>query len=196
MPANSTARSVYHMERLNIVNRSRNLGFTTLELTVVVLLGLIITVMGLPSLSKTQAAYRASGDGRGIAETLALAKMRAGTNFTKERVTFDSAANTYQLERYNKANDAFELDGGVKYLSSGVSFGFAGITLPAGGQTTITQTSPMAFNSRGIPINGSNQPTGDGAIYYYNTTGYFAVTVGLSSRVQTWKYANSAWVAQ
>jgi Tfp pilus assembly protein FimT len=184
------------MELRNIVNRSRDFGFTTLELTVVILLGLIIMVIGLPSLSKTQAAYRASGDGRGIAETLALAKMRAGANFTKERVTFDTVANTYQLERYNKASDAYELDGGVKYLSSGVAFGFGPISLPAGGQSTITQTSPMAFNSRGIPINAGNQPTGDSAIYYYNTTGYFAVTIGLSSRVQIWKYANSAWVAQ
>lgn len=196
MPANSRARPGHHMELRNIVNRSRNLGFTTLELTVVVLLGLIIMVMGLPSLSKTQAAYRASGDGRGIAETLALAKMRAGANFTKERVTFDTAASTYQLERYNKTTDAYELDGGVKYLSSGVAFGFGAISLPAGGQSTIAQTSPMAFNSRGIPINAGNQPTGDSAIYYYNTTGYFAVTIGLSSRVQLWKYANSAWVAQ
>jgi Tfp pilus assembly protein FimT len=184
------------MERRNILNRSSSPGFSTLELTVVVLLALIIMVMGLPSLSRTQAAYRASGDGRGIAETLALAKMRAGANFTKERLTFDTVANTYQLERYNKANDAFELDGGIKYLSTGVVFGFGGITLPAGGQTTIAQTSPMAFNSRGIPINGSNQPTGDSAIYYYNSSGYFAVTVGLSSRIQIWKYENSAWVTQ
>ena len=171
-------------------------GFTLVELMIVIMIGIIVTLFGLPSLTKTQAAYRASGNGRAIAEMLALAKMRAGANFTKEQVVFDTTSNTYHLEQYDKTSSAFVADGGTEYLSSGVSFGYGSITAEAGTQTTMTQSSPITFNSRGIPINGSNQPTGEGAIYYYNSSGYFAVTVGLNSRIQEWKWVNSAWVAQ
>ena len=179
-----------------MVRHSAIVGFTTFELMIVVALGLIIMVIGLPSFTKTQALYRASGDGRSIAETLTLAKMRAGANFTKERVVFNPADNTYQLEKYNKTTGNFEVDGGVKNLSTGVSFGFGSISTPAGSQTTITQTTTMTFNSRGIPVDNSNQPTADNAVYLNNSTGYYAVSIALSGRIQVWKSTPSGWVVQ
>ncbi len=172
------------------------LGFTTFELMIVVAIGLIIMVVGLPSISKTQALYRASGDGRSIAETLTLAKMRAGANFTKERVVFNTADSTFQLEKYNKTTGNFEIDGGVKNLSTGVAYGYGSIGNPAGSQTTITQTPIITFNSRGIPVDNSNQPTADYAVYFNNSAGYYAVSVALSGRIQVWKNTPAGWTTQ
>jgi len=60
----------------------------------------------------------------------------------------------------------------------------------------VANTACITFNSRGIPVNGSNQPTADHSLYIHNSSGYYAVSVALSGRIQMWKYVNSAWVAQ
>ena len=185
-----------NIKRRMAVRHSPIQGFTTFELMIVLGIGLIIMAIGLPSFTKTQALYRASGDGRSIAETLTLAKMRAGANFTKARVVFNPADSTYQLEKYNKTTNNYEIDGGVKNLSTGVAFGYGSIGTPAGSQTTITQSPIMIFNSRGIPVDNSNQPTADYAVYFNNSTGYYAVSVALSGRVQVWRNTPSGWVAQ
>ncbi len=181
---------------MTIVSKSGTAGFSTVELFIVIGIMLIITAIGLPSLTKTQAVYRVSDDARSIAESLTLAKMRAGANLTPERLSLNTGNNTYQLEQYNKTTTSWDLDQGVKYLNNGVSFGYGSISSPAGSQSAIVQTSPVIFNSRGIPVNGSNQPTPEDAIYLYNSSGYFAVTVALSGRIQVWKYMSSAWVSQ
>jgi Tfp pilus assembly protein FimT len=169
-----------------------------IELLVVIGLALIITAIALPSLSKTQASYRVSGDARNIAQTLTLAKMKAGANFTQERLTVNVANNTYQMERYSATPmPNWTIDGGVQSLDTGVTFGFGSIgTAPPNSQGSIAETTPVVFDSRGIAIDGSSQPTGADAIYLSNSAGYYAITVGLSGRVQVWKYANGAWVGQ
>ncbi len=171
-------------------------GFTMLELLIVVAVGLTLTVIAIPNLGTTIATYRVSGDGRAISEQLTLAKMKAGANFTRVRIVFDTSNNTYQLEKYDKAAAAYVADGALKRLSPGVAFGYGSISAPAGTQSTIAQSSPIIFNSRGIPVDGSNAPTPTNAVYFYNSTGYHAVSVALSGRIQVWKWVNSAWSAQ
>lgn len=177
-------------------SRSGALGFSTLEVIVVLAIGLVIVVLGVPSLSRTQAVYRASGDAKSLAQSLTLAKMRAGSNFTQERVTVNTANNTFQLEQYDKTNSSWIADGGTQYLSAGVTFGYGSITTPAGSQSLIANSTPVIFNSRGIPVNGANQPTSEDVVYISNSSGYYAITVALSGRIQTWKYTNGAWVTQ
>jgi Tfp pilus assembly protein FimT len=178
------------------IRRARVSGFSALELLIVIAIGLVIVALGLPSITKTQALYRVMGDARSLAEDLTLAKMRAGANFTQERLTLNTSSGSYVLELYNKSTSAWVSDGGPQYLTSGVSFGYGSITLPAGSQSTMAQTTPIIFNSRGIPVNASNQPTGEDAFYLTNSSGYYAVTVAMSGRIQIWKYVNSSWVAQ
>jgi len=176
--------------------QARNTGFSVLELLIVLAIGLVIAVLAIPSLTETLALYRVSADAKLLGQDLMVAKMRAGTNFTKERLNANTAANTYQLEQYDKTGLTWDPDGETKYLSSGVSFGFGSISTPAGSQSSIAQSAVVTFNSRGIPVNGSNQATPEDALYIRNATGYYAVSVALSGRVQVWKYVNSSWVGQ
>jgi Tfp pilus assembly protein FimT len=180
----------------NLITDFRNAGFSSLELLAVISIGLAITVLGVPSIQKTQSVYRVSADARSLAEDLTLAKMRAGANFTQERLNLNTATNTYQLEQYDKSSSTWVSDGGIKYLNTGVTFGYGSISIPAGSQSTLAQSTLITFNSRGIPVNASNQPTADYSCYVRNSSGYYAVSVALSGRIQMWKYANAAWVAQ
>jgi Tfp pilus assembly protein FimT len=173
-------------------------GFSSLELIIVISIALVIVMLWVPSLSKTQAIYRVTGDARSLAEDLTLAKMRAGANFTQERLNLNTTTNTYALEQFDKTASppAWVSDGGSRYLNAGVTFGYGSISTPAGSQSTLAQSTLITFNSRGIPVNGSNQPTADDALYIHNSSGYYAVSVALSGRIQIWKYVTSAWVLQ
>ena len=179
-----------------LISNFRRAGFSVLELLAVISIGLAIVVLGVPSIQKTQTVYRVSSDARSLAEDLTLAKMRAGANFTQERLNLQTSTNTYQLEQYDKSSSTWVSDGGIKYLNTGVTFGYGSISTPAGSQSTLAQSALIAFNSRGIPVNGSNQPTADYSLYIHNSSGYYAVSVALSGRIQMWKYVNSAWVPQ
>jgi hypothetical protein len=111
-------------------------------------------------------------------------------------VNFNTTAGTYQLEVWNKASSTFQLEGGTFNLPPGITFGYGAITAPAGSQTSITQSIPIAFNSRGIPIDGSGNPISSTAAIYMGDSsgGYCAVSVTLSGQTKTWQYSGSSWV--
>jgi len=160
--------------------------------------GLILTVVGLPSLTNTLGVYRIAGDAKNIAGSLAQAKMRAGATFSREQIQMDTTNKRIQFYQRLNAGASWVAEGGPRYLSSGVSFGYGTITAPAGGQSAISQSTAVTFNSRGIPIDDSTgQPKTDYAIYVKDGSGrYYAITVSLSGRSQIWKYSGTAWVAQ
>ena len=90
----------------------------------------------------------------------------------------------------------FTNDGGPIYLAQGLSFGYGSITSPAGTQTTISNTSPVIFNSRGIPITAAGVATATDAIYLTDQYGdTYAITVYASGKVTTWMYSGGAWHA-
>jgi Tfp pilus assembly protein FimT len=157
---------------------------------------LVISIFALPSLQETQAVYRISGDARAIAQAMALAKLRAGAGFTRGRLSVDSDSGMFALEKYDKASTQFLPDGGAQYLNKGVSFGFGTITTPAGSQTSIHQSPTVTFNSRGIPIDDSGQPSADYAVYLNNSGHYYAVTVAMTGRIQVLQYRDAAWVTE
>jgi len=170
------------------------------ELLVVVAILLIVSAIVIPYMATTLQNYRVVGDARGIAAELALARMRAASNFTKARLNFNLTANTYQLEVWNKAANggagAYQTEGGVRALSQTVSFGFGTLTAPAGAQSVIAQPSPsqITFDSRGFSENSTGTPIGTAAIYMRNTRGVTcAVTVGLAGQATAWEYNGSSW---
>jgi Tfp pilus assembly protein FimT len=170
-------------------------GFSSFELVVVLALILIVGVISIPSLRRTLEAYRGSSAIRGIAGQLALSRMRAGSDFTRTKLVIDSTNRTYVRQLYNKTSAAYEPEGGTQYLDRGVSFGFGGITTPAGGQSSISQTTDVIFNSRGIPITSGGTPIGTYVIYLNNNAGtYYAVSVNTTGQIRTWKYRGGAWV--
>jgi prepilin-type N-terminal cleavage/methylation domain-containing protein len=172
----------------------RQSGFSMLELLVVVSITLVLAAIGIPRVAAVVQNYRTVGDARSIASQFALARMRAASNFTRARLNFNLAANTYQLEVWNKTAAAFQIEGAVQSLSQGVTFGFGSIATPAGSQSPIAQTTPITFNSRGITVDGSGNPTGNSAIYITNGNGlYFAVTASLTGQTRAWEYNGTTW---
>lgn len=172
-------------------------GFSSLELLIVVVLILILTVVSIPSLRRTLEAYRGSSAVRGIAGQIALSRMRAASDFTRTKLVIDTTNNTYVRQVYNKTATppGYETEGATQSLGQGVSFGFGSITTPAGGQSSISQTTEIIFNSRGIPINSGGTPIGTDAIYLSNGAGaYYAVSVNTTGQIRSWQYYAGAWV--
>ncbi len=65
--------------------RAQN-GFSLLETLIVVALVGVIATIAIPQLNNSIAYFRLSGDARSVSNAVALAKMRAASNFSKTRV--------------------------------------------------------------------------------------------------------------
>lgn len=177
-----------------------------LELSIVVAVMLVILAIGIPNLQTAIQSYRTAGDVRVIASQLALAKMRAAANFTDARVNFNSFAYNsstgtyqYQLEVYNQSTAAWAIDQtgtvntGLQNLSTNTVYGYGSIATAAGTQGTISNSSLIEFNSRGVPVTSGLVATGSYAVYLNNGSGqYFAVTVSPSGNIQMWQMNGTA----
>ena len=92
---------------------------------------------------------------------------------------------------------------GQTNLSTGVNFGFGSVAAaPSNTQgtigqaplcrqndntTTIAGTACVIFNSRGLPVDSSGQPTGVDAVYLKDSTAVFGVTVGATGMIRLWR---------
>ena len=188
--------------------KPRDHGFSSVELTIVAGIMLITTLIATPSLKGLLAAYRGSSAARNIAAQMHLARMRAGSNFTRTRLTLDAVSNTFQLSVYNKDDttctvstpSCWILEGGINSLGTGVSFGYGTISTPPPeppGLTTVAQSTDVYFNSRGMPVTSGGSPVTDYAVYLNNDGRYYAVTISVTGLVSTFRYDNSTippWV--
>jgi type II secretory pathway pseudopilin PulG len=193
-------------------------GFTMMDILIAVALVAIVTAMAIPMADSASRGFRMKGDAQSLANTVALAKMRAASRFSRTRVYADLNANTYRLEVWDKTAGAWVIDGGTVPLSNGVSFGFSGLATPppntqdAIGQSpsctgpnsltddTVDNTACIVFNSRGVPVDNTTAgaPTGGNALYITDGTGVHATTVTATPLVrQWWSNASAAgWVLQ
>ena len=178
--------------------RASTRGFSHVELMVVAAVMLVLAAIAIPRVSGVVQTYRVGADARSIASQLTLARISAGSQNTDARINFNNCtagSTTYQLEIYNQSSSAYQTQGGVTNLSTGVSYGYGSITTPVGSQTSITN-SPcyIKFNSRGLPVDASGNPTANYTIYVINNQNLcFAVTVLLSGRIQVFEYNGTAW---
>ena len=131
-------------------------GFSVLELLIVMGAVSVMAAVSVPLVHRTLKTYRLAGDTRGISQTLTLAKMRAASNFTLEKVEWDSSSRAFTVKSFHKNltlggyNGQFEADGSIPNvnLSSGISLG----TPSEGASTTVGgDSSNIVFNSRGLP---------------------------------------------
>ena len=176
-------------------------GLSLIEVAIVVAILLIVIAIAIPQAIRARRALRAISDARGIASQLALAKMRAANGFTRTRLNCREDTRSCQIEvctsKGASACNTFTAEGGPFLLSDEMSFGFGGISTPAGSQTTIQNSNLIIFNSRSFPIDNSGAPTGTYAVYIRNEAGdTYAVSVFASGRIAVWRYNNGAWIAQ
>jgi len=169
-------------------------GFSMAEPMVVVGILLILFAAAIPSVQTSLQYYRTVSDARSIAAQLALARMRAASDFTWARLKFNLTANAYQLEVWNKTAAAYQTEGGTFSLSQTVTFGYGSVTAPAGGQTTIAQSPQIVFNSRGLSVDDLGNPIGTAAIYIGNNQGFIcAVTASIAGQPAIWEYSGATW---
>jgi hypothetical protein len=162
--------------------------------------------------------YRLSGDARGIAHSMAAAKMRAASTYTRTRlyVTLGAgSAGSYRVDIWQKAGAGqWVTEGPTTTLSTGVSFGFGVVGTPppntqaAIGQAalcrdnlgaTIAGTACVIFNSRGVPVDQAGAPTGTSAFYLTNGDAVYAATVSVTGLGHFWRTparATPVWLAQ
>lgn len=177
-------------------NAYRGHGFSLIELMVVIIVAIVLLAMAIPSVVGVGRNFRISGDTRGVAAQVTLARMRAASAGTKTRLNFNLVTNTYQIEVWSASGSAWNAEGGVQTLSQGDTFGFGSIATPAGQQSTIAQTSPIYFNSRGFATDSSGNPIATSAIYITNSKGLSsAVAVSIAGQPAEYSYNGSAWVA-
>lgn len=177
-------------------------GFTMVDTLVTVAIFGILTATALPSVDGALAAYRLTGDARGLAQNLAVAKMRAASRFTRTRLYVDRDARRYFTQTWNKTTSAWDSDGSISYLSREVSFGFGTLDEPPpntqtvigfSGEclddegTAITNTSCITFNSRGIPITAAGEPTGGNAFYLTDGSLVYGTTITAVPLVKLWR---------
>ena len=180
----------------------RQHGFSVLELLATLGIISIVSAMALPSTTRTMADLRLRSDARNLHNAVALAKMRAAARYTRERIFVDLETNNYLLQYWDKTANAWTNESGTSPVGFGVSFGYGSIATPpsdtqsAIGQSpactnntggTISNTSCIVFNSRGIPIDpATSTPTGDSALYLTDGTTTYGITLSATPLIRLW----------
>ena len=124
------------------LRRSAERGFTILETLIVVGLIGVISAIAVPMFGNSLADFRVSGDARSVSNAIALAKMRAASNFSRVRLYVDLSARTHTIRVVGQGRDLgrWTTEGGSTALSTGVSFSYGVVTTaPPNTQTTIGQ---------------------------------------------------------
>lgn len=193
--------------------RRSEAGFSLLELLITVSVVAIFAGIALPMTQSSLAAYGLSGDARGLAHHIGVAKMRAAARFTRTRLRAERDSGRYFTETWNKTTSEWESDGAITHLSRGVSFGFADLDDPppntqvAIGFSTecldddsapIDDTSCILFNSRGIPITAAGVPVGGNAFYLTDESLVYATTVTATPLIRIWRTpaASPVWTEE
>ena len=136
-------------------------------------------------------------DARDLNGTILMAKMRAASNFAQTRVHADLNTQTFWVEVKQSGATSWTTEGGTQLLSTGVTFGFGSLsTPPSNTQATLAQapgcpgisnTACVVFNSRGIPVDSTNTPTANDALYVTDGRSVTGVTVLATGLSQIWR---------
>jgi len=172
-------------------------GFTLVETVAALGISFVLFSFSVLPLRQTIQGFRLAADARAIASQMSLARMRAAAGFTQAALAVNASANTFEVQVFDKASSTFQREGGVFGLSEGDSFSFGAVTVPAGQQTSLLQSTPIQFNSRGVPVVSSGTPTATTALYLTDNRGnYWAVTVSAAGQISTWQYWDGIWVTR
>lgn len=169
------------------------LGFSAVELLMVVSMGVILAAFSIPMLSSAMRGMKLGSDAKSIATTLTYARISAATKLTRYRLSVDVNNSRWALSKRNHSTNTYDIEQTTNTLSDGISnsgiqFKASSATAPTG-FPTLTSAN-ITFDSRGIPMEGA------GIIYLTNQNINFAISVSPIGKVQLWRYDNSQWNLQ
>jgi len=192
-------------------------GFSMIELSTVVLVIGLISVMALPQALTAVKAYRLHSDTEALSSQLNMARFRATSQNTPYRVQIDMAAapHKFTLQRLcggtlasvdSNCSAAYQpRTGGAEFGPQPIALGNSFTTSNPGGTSVYpgtitggTAASVFYFNTRGMPVDSSGNPLNNGGAVVYVTNGSSltdAVVVSVGGRVSTyqWKPSSSTW---
>jgi hypothetical protein len=190
-------------------------GYSLVEIVAVSFVLMTLAALVVVPIRNMRGYYRLSGDARAVSNSVAVAKLRAASLFTQTRVYATLGAGTYQIQTWQKTGTpAWVNEGALTALSTGVSFGFSGVsTPPPNTQATIAQAPPckdaagadiagtacIIFNSRGLPVDSTGAPTAIGAFYLSDGTSVYASTISATGMIRFWRTpakATPTWALQ
>lgn len=204
----------------------KNLGFSMLEILVVLLLMGIIVAIALPSALSSLKGYELHSDATAVASYLNVVRMKAASQYKPYRLVVNVSAGTYTMEKLcgdtdstvdancTGANSAYQefttpaYEAGTQYMSQGNTFSScrpASITGTLYPGTILGDPSPcpdplyMYFNTRGSPVDNTGAPLGNGgAVLYVSNQNNLtdAITVSLGGQVSISAWSGSAWVVR
>ena len=182
-------------------NRSE-VGFSLLELMIVVGILMVIAAMAMPKLMTTIADVRLRGAVNSASGIIQQARMMSIKDNQLRKVKYSNIASGGFV--YVDVND----DSAIQATEPQVQMGstILGFNAPTGlpalvqsnlGYSPVT-TSVLMFNSRGIPCSATNT-CGSGMVIYFTDSrtvgspGWAAVSVSPAGRVKTWMWTGSGW---
>jgi prepilin-type N-terminal cleavage/methylation domain-containing protein len=187
-------------------------GYTLIELLVAVTVVGIVSASVIPITSTSLDVHRLRGDATAMRNLVGLAKMRASSGSTRARVYADLGTNAMRLEVWDRAAGTWVNQGGVRLLSTDVSFGFGALAAPPPNtQVTIAMSPPcspgltaagaiagtacITFNSRGLPVDADGNLFPRHALYLNGDPGVFATTVTATPLIRLWSSpkTTAAW---
>lgn len=176
-------------------------GFTTLELTIVVLITGVIAAIATPKITNAMREYRVSIAVRHMADLVQRAKVQAISENHSVALRVDTANNRAGLVVYDANNNEVRVD--YIPLPQGVSFAMpAGVTAPVTGAPTARSVSfalkagsttiyEQSFTSRGFPAVATGTMN---AIYVgSNNQSYRALTLNSVGGMRTWIWRTNQW---
>jgi prepilin-type N-terminal cleavage/methylation domain-containing protein len=184
------------------VTSNSDKGFSLLEIVIVLGVMGVLLAVAVPRMS----SGRSGDDTHNLSNALSLAKLRAASNFNHSRLYVEITNRRHHIDSLNGA--AWVALNGPTPLSNGVAFTSAPVGTPppntqAGAPhqavpcldnlgVAIAGTACIEFNSRGIPIDSTNAPTNDDALYVTDGRTVGAVTVSAAGLITVWNTASQA----
>jgi hypothetical protein len=189
-------------------------GFSSVEMTTVVLILALISVVAIPQALTGVKAYRLHSNAASLTTQLNLARFRSTSQNTPYRVqiAMDAAPHRFSMDRLCGATPA-SVDsnctapyqartGGTEFGPQPVELGVSFTTANPGGTTSYpgtitggTPTNVFYFNTRGMPVDTSGNPLTNGGAVIYLTNGLGltdAIVVSVGGRVSTYQWSPSS----